>query len=80
MPCGSGPDKLSTSQRAEQCSVDGDSELPATGELKRALHMHHSEGVFLSPLRVGCHDTSHLFMDLMFVSPKIHILKPSRSI
>lgn len=35
MPCGSGPDKLSTSQRAEQCSVDGDIELPATGEVKK---------------------------------------------
>lgn len=35
MPCGSGPDKPSTSQRAEQCSVDGDSELPAIGEVKK---------------------------------------------
>lgn len=46
------------------------------GKLKRIQYTYHSEGVFMSPMRVSSHDTSYLFMDLMFVSPKIHMLKP----
>lgn len=52
VPCGYGSGTFRTAQRAELFSMGTGREFSATGEVQERLHVHQSEGPYMTPIRL----------------------------